>query len=184
MVLRARSHCGGVPGQAHDGHLRARTAQERTRLAGGRSRQAAGRSRATIDATQVYTGQPQRDAHLRSADFFDVEHHPTWTFVGSRIHQVSGTEFEVTGELTVRGVTRPVTFDVTYLGQWDTPWWQEGQDLGPRRRAGFVATTRIDRHEFGVSWNDVVDRGGVVVGPTVEVTVDVEAVLEPSGTAT
>ncbi|MFI8280539.1 YceI family protein [Streptomyces sp. NPDC085929] len=68
----------------------------------------------------MYTGQPQRDAHLRSADFFDVEHHPTWTFVGSRIHQVSGTEFEVTGDLTVRGVTRPVTFDVTYLGQWNT----------------------------------------------------------------
>ncbi|MER6253299.1 YceI family protein [Streptomyces sp. NPDC001584] len=137
------------------------------------------RVEATIDATQVYTGQPQRDAHLRSADFFDVEHHPTWTFVGSRIHQVSGTEFEVTGDLTVRGVTRPVTFDVTYLGQWDTPWWEEGRDLGPRRRAGFVATARIDRHGFGVSWNDVVDRGGVVVSPMVDVTVDVEAVLEP-----
>jgi polyisoprenoid-binding protein YceI len=138
------------------------------------------RVEATVDATQVYTGQPQRDAHLRSADFFDVEHHPTWTFVGSRIHQVSGTEFEVTGDLTVRGVTRSVTFDVTYLGQWDTPWWEEGRDLGPRRRAGFAATTRINRHDFGVSWNDVVDRGGVVVSPMVDVVVDVEAVLEPS----
>ncbi|MFK0043524.1 YceI family protein [Streptomyces sp. NPDC090741] len=75
---------------------------------------------ATVDATQVYTDQPQRDAHLRSAEFFDVEHHPTWTFVGSRIHQVSGTEFEVTGVLTVCGVTRPVTFDLTYLEPWDT----------------------------------------------------------------
>ncbi|MGO4458908.1 YceI family protein [Streptomyces sp. M-16] len=72
------------------------------------------RVEATVDATEVYTGQPQRDAHLRSADFFDVEHHPTWTFVGSRIQSVSGTEFEVTGDPTVRGVTRPVTFDVTY----------------------------------------------------------------------
>lgn len=141
------------------------------------------RVEATVDATQVYTGQPQRDAHLRSADFFDVEHHPTWTFVGSRIHQVSGTEFEVIGDLTVRGVTRPVTFDVTYLGQWDTPWWEEGRDLGPRRRAGFAATTRINRHDFGVSWNDVVDRGGVVVSPMVDVMVDVEAVLEPIETA-
>ncbi|MEU4955309.1 YceI family protein [Streptomyces lavendulae] len=141
------------------------------------------RVEATVDATQVYTGQPQRDAHLRSADFFDVEHHPTWTFVGSRIHQASGTEFEVTGELMVRGVTRLVTFDVTYLGQWDTPWWEEGRDLGPRRRAGFTARTRINRHDFGVSWNDVVDRGGVVVSSMVDVTVDVEAVLEPIETA-
>ncbi|MFD9333353.1 YceI family protein [Streptomyces sp. NPDC060028] len=141
------------------------------------------RVEATVDATQVYTGQPQRDAHLRSADFFDVEHYPTWTFVGSGIHQVSGTEFEVTGDLTVRGVTRPVTFDVTYLGQWDTPWWEEGRDLGPRRRAGFSATTRFNRHDFGVSWNDVIDRGGVVVSPMVDVTVDVEAVLAPSETA-
>jgi polyisoprenoid-binding protein YceI len=140
------------------------------------------RVEATIDATQVYTGQPQRDDHLRSADFFDVEHHPTWTFVGSRIHQLSATEFEVTGDLTVRGVSRPVTFDVTYLGQWETPWWEDDRDLGPRRRAGFAATTRIDRRDFGVSWNDVVDRGGVVVSAMVDVTVDVEAVLDVAET--
>lgn len=136
------------------------------------------RVEATIDATQVYTGHPQRDAHLRSADFFDVEHHPTWTFVGSCVHQLSATEFEITGDLAVRGVTRPVTFEVTYLGQWDTPWWEDGRDLGPRRRAGFAATTRINRHDFGVSWNDVVNRGGVVVSAMVDVVVDVEAVLE------
>ncbi|KJY42071.1 hypothetical protein VR41_09590 [Streptomyces sp. NRRL B-1568] len=136
---------------------------------------------ATVDATGVYTGQPQRDAHLRSADFFDVDNHPTWTFTGTRIHQASGTEFEVTGDLTVRGVTRPVTFQVTYLGQWDTPWWEDGKDLGPRRRAGFSATARLNRHDFGVSWNDVVDRGGVVVSDMIDVLVDVEAVLEPGG---
>ncbi|GAA5006032.1 YceI family protein [Actinopolymorpha pittospori] len=134
---------------------------------------------ATIDATQVYTGQPERDAHLRSADFFDVENHPTWTFTGGRVQQVSATEFEVTGELTIRGVTRLATFHTTYLGQWDTPWWEGGRDLGPRRRAGFVARTRINRHDFGVSWNDPVDRGGVVVADTVDVTVDVEGVLDP-----
>ena len=141
------------------------------------------RVEATLDARQVYTGQPERDAHLRSADFFDVEHHPTWTFAGSRIHQVSATKFEITGDLTVRGVTRSVTFDVTYLGQWDTPWWEDGRNLGPRRRAGFVATTRINRHDFGVSWNDVVDRGGVVVSDMVDAMVDVEAVLESGETA-
>ncbi|WP_020575477.1 YceI family protein [Actinopolymorpha alba] len=132
---------------------------------------------ATIDASRVYTGQPTRDAHLRSADFFDVEHHPTWTFRGTSVEQLSASEFEVIGELTVRGVTRPVTLNVRYLGQWDTPWWEDGRDLGPRRRAGFVATTRVNRHDFGVSWNDTVDRGGVVVADMVDVTIDVEAVL-------
>ncbi|WP_406436595.1 YceI family protein [Streptomyces sp. NBC_01613] len=141
------------------------------------------RVEATVDATQVYTGQPQRDAHLRSADFFDVEHHPTWTFVGSRVHQLSATEFEITGDLTVRGVTHSVPFDVTYLGQWDTPWWEDGRDRGPRRRAGFTATTRINRHDFGVSWNDAVDRGGVVVSNMVDVVVDIEAVCDAGETA-
>ncbi|MBB5121653.1 hypothetical protein AF335_08045 [Streptomyces eurocidicus] len=139
------------------------------------------RVEAVIDATQVYTGEEHRDAHLRSADFFDCENHPLWTFTGTRVHQASATEFEVTGDLTIRGVTRPVTFDVTYLGQWDTPWWEDGRDAGPRRRAGFTATTRIDRQDFGVSWNDVVDRGGVVVSDMIDVTVDVEAVLDVDG---
>ncbi|MGA8112047.1 MAG: YceI family protein [Actinocatenispora sp.] len=137
------------------------------------------RVEATIDATGVYTGQPMRDAHLRSADFFDVENHPTWTFVGSEISQASATEFHVTGDLTIRGVSRPADFTVVYLGEWDTPWWEGDRDLGPRRRAGFAATTRINRHDFGVSWNDVVDRGGVVVSDLVDVNVDIEAVLEP-----
>ncbi|MET8178024.1 YceI family protein [Streptomyces sp. NPDC005336] len=139
------------------------------------------RFEATIDATQVYTGQPQRDAHLRSADFFDVEHHPTWTFVGTGVTQLSATEFDATGDLTVRGTARPVTLHVTYLGQWDTPWWEDGKNLGLRRRAGFLATARVNRQEFGVSWNDTVDRGGVVVSDLVDITVDVEAVLDPAG---
>jgi polyisoprenoid-binding protein YceI len=96
--------------------------------------------------------------------------------------QLSATEFDVTGDLTIRGVARPVTLNVTYLGQWDTPWWENGQNLGPRRRAGFAATTRVNRHDFGVSWNDVVDRGGVVVSDMIDVTVDVEAVLETTAT--
>ncbi len=142
------------------------------------------RVEATMDATGVYTGEPNRDAHLRSADFFDVERHPTWTFMGLRTTQLSATEFELTGDLTIRGVTRPATLSVVYLGQWDTPWWENGRDLGPKRRAGFTATTRINRHDFGVSWNDVVDRGGVVVSDMVDVTVDVEAILESAPTAT
>jgi polyisoprenoid-binding protein YceI len=75
-------------------------------------------------------------------------------------------------------VTHAATFNVRYLGQWDTPWWEDGRDLGPRRRAGFTATIRLNRHDFGVSWNDVVDRGGVVVSDMVDVTVDIEAVMD------
>ncbi|MET9018592.1 YceI family protein [Actinopolymorpha sp. NPDC004070] len=137
------------------------------------------RIEAVIDATKVYTGEPARDAHLRSADFFDVDNHPTWTFTGGKVERIGASEYEVTGDLTIRGVTRPVTLHVTYLGQWDTPWWEDGRDLGPRRRAGFVGRTSINRHDFGVSWNDSVDRGGVVVSDLVDVTVDVEAVLQP-----
>lgn len=98
------------------------------------------RVEATVDATQVYTGQPQRDAHLRSVEFFDVEHHPTWTFVGSRIHQVSGTEFEVTGDLTVRGVTRPVNLRRHLLGT--VGYALVGGGAGPRAQA----TRRFRRH--------------------------------------
>ncbi|MFC4464214.1 YceI family protein [Streptomyces xiangluensis] len=80
------------------------------------------RVEATIDATQVYTGQPERDRHPRDSDFFDAEHQSTWTFVGSPVHQLRASEFEVPGSLTVRGVMHPVPFDVTHLGPrlWET----------------------------------------------------------------
>jgi polyisoprenoid-binding protein YceI len=137
---------------------------------------------ATIDATAIWTGQPQRDAHLRSADFLDVENFPQITFRGDQVELSGDHDYVVTGELTIRGVTRPVSLAVKYLGQWKTPWWEEegGQwvDKGPKLRAGFVATTEINRHDFGVSWNDTMDRAGVVVGDRVSITIDVEAVWE------
>jgi polyisoprenoid-binding protein YceI len=132
----------------------------------------------TIDARKLWTGEPDRDAHLKSADFLDVEHHPTITFRGRGATLVGADEARFPGELTIRGVTRPVELDVRYLGQWQTPWWEDGVDKGPKTRAGFVATTRIDRHDFGVSWNSSLDRGGVVVGDEIEIVVDAEAVLE------
>ena len=138
--------------------------------------------RAMIDATLIWTGEPQRDAHLRSADFLDVENFPQITFKGDQVELSGEHDSLVTGELTIRGVTRPVSLTVSYLGQWKTPWWeQDGEewvDRGPRLRAGFVATTEINRHDFGVSWNDTMDRAGVVVGNTVSITIDVEAVWE------
>jgi len=135
----------------------------------------------TIDAGTIWTGQPQRDAHLRSADFLDVEHHPSITFTGNQVESVGAHDYILRGTLMIRGVSREVKFKANYLGQWRTPWWEEKDgiwtDMGPRVRAGFVAKTRINRHDFGVSWNDVVDKGGVVVGNTIDITIDAEAIL-------
>ncbi len=133
---------------------------------------------AVIDARTLWTGEPARDAHLKSADFLDVENHPQITFRGSDGEVIGDHEYELTGDLTIRGVTRKVTLHVRFLGQWNTPWWEDGVDKGPKLRAGFLATTSINRHDFGVSWNNPLDRGGVVVGNKVDITLDIEAVLD------
>jgi polyisoprenoid-binding protein YceI len=132
----------------------------------------------TIDAAGIWTGEADRDAHLKSADFLDVEKYPKITFKGNRVELAGANEAVLTGELTIRGVTRTVPLRVQYLGQWQTPWWEDGVDKGPKTRAGFVGTTSINRHDFGVSWNASLDRGGVVVGNTVEITIDAEAILQ------
>jgi len=131
----------------------------------------------TIDAAGIWTGEADRDAHLKSADFLDVAKHPIITFKSQRVEIAGASDAVVTGELTIRGVTRTVPLRVHYLGQWQTPWWEDGVDKGPKTRAGFVATTTINRHDFGVSWNASLDRGGVVVGNMVEITIDAEAIL-------
>jgi polyisoprenoid-binding protein YceI len=133
---------------------------------------------ATIDARKLWTGEPDRDAHLKSADFLDVENHPTITFRGNEVELCGAEQARLHGELTIRGVTRPVVLDVHALGQWETPWWEDGVDRGPRTRAGFTATTRINRLDFGVSWNGALDRGGIVVSNDVDITLDAEAILE------
>ena len=132
----------------------------------------------TIDARKIWTGEPARDEHLRSADFLDAENFPEITFRGNQVAVIGEVDYRVTGELTIRGVTKPVELDVHYLGQWQTPWWEDGADKGPKTRAGFVAKTSINRQDFGVSWNDTMDRGGIVVSNTVEITIDAEAILE------
>jgi polyisoprenoid-binding protein YceI len=129
-----------------------------------------------IKTDSLWTGEPTRDAHLRSADFLDVEHYPTMEFHSKSVKVIGEVDFQVTGALTIRGITRDVVLDVTYLGQWETPWWEDGVNKGPRLRAGFTACTRINRHDFEVNWNDVMPRGGVVVGDYVELTIDAEAV--------
>jgi polyisoprenoid-binding protein YceI len=129
-----------------------------------------------IKADTLHTGEPDRDNHLRSADFLDVERHPTIEFHSTNVSVEGYNDYRVDGNLTIRGVTKPVTLHVQYLGQWDTPWWEDGANKGPRRRAGFVARTQINRHDFGVSWNDVIPNAGVVVGENVEIVIDAEAV--------
>jgi len=132
----------------------------------------------TIDAAGIWTGEADRDAHLKRPDLLDVEKHPKITFKGNQVEITGATEAVLTGNLTIRGVTRTVPLRVQYLGQWQTPWWEDGVDKGPKTRAGFVGTTSINRHDFGVSWNASLDRGGVVVGNTVEITIDAEAILQ------
>lgn len=129
-----------------------------------------------IDGATLWTGEPDRDAHLRSADFLDVLNHPTIAFVSRSVEVLTQNELRVNGSLTIKGVTHPVVLAVQYLGQWETPFWEDGIDKGPMMRAGFCATTVINRHDFGVSWNSELDRGGVVVGDTVHITFDIEAI--------
>ena len=130
-----------------------------------------------IDAAGIWTGEPTRDEHLRSADFFDVENHPKITFAGRFTEQTGGTTFKGEVELTIRGVTRTVPLDITSLGEWKTPFWVGEGNTGELRRIGLEATARIDRHDFGVSWQDEIPGGGVVVGNEIELVLDVEAIL-------
>jgi polyisoprenoid-binding protein YceI len=133
---------------------------------------------AVIETAGLWTGEPDRDAHLKSPDFLDAEKYPQITFKSTRVEMTGADEAIVVGALTIRGVTRSVALKAHYLGQWQTPWWEDGVDKGPKTRAGFTATASINRREFGVSWNATLDRGGVVVGNVVEITLDAEAVRE------
>jgi polyisoprenoid-binding protein YceI len=133
---------------------------------------------ATIQVKQLWTGESQRDDHLRSGDFLDGAQHPTISFKSTRSECVGATEFKVAGTLTVRGISRPVVLDMHYLGQWRTPFWTAAGDTGPVTRVGFVGETRINRQDFQVKWNGQLENGGVVVGDEILINVDVEALLE------
>jgi polyisoprenoid-binding protein YceI len=124
----------------------------------------------TIEAASISTNEPTRDGHMRSPDFLDVENFPTLEFHSTSI-QGSGTEWTMTGDLTIRGVTRPVTLDVTYAGVMDNP-------FGPGRRAALEASTEIDRFDFGLVWQGPPELGGILVGKKVTIDIDVEMVAE------
>lgn len=131
------------------------------------------RIEAEIDAASIDTGAPDRDDHLRSADFFDAENHPKITFRSTRIkgaHAQEGDRFEVDGDLTIRGVTQPVTLDVVYEGRGGDPWGGE--------RVGFAATGDIDRREWGLEWNQALEAGGVMVANRLKLSLDVQLVKQ------
>ena len=131
-----------------------------------------------MDARALWTGEADRDAHLRSADFFDTENHPTITFLGRFTERTGDNEFKATTDLTIRGVTRPVVLDVVYQGQWLTLFWDGEINRGTLTRIGFEARTRINRHDFGVSWQDDLPMGGVVVSNEIRLALDVQAILD------
>jgi polyisoprenoid-binding protein YceI len=123
---------------------------------------------AEIDAASIDTRTEQRDAHLRSADFFDVERFPAITFRSTRVEQAGGGAFRVVGDLTIRDVTREVVLAVQDEGRGKDPW---GGD-----RAAFSATVSVDRREFGLTWNQALETGGVLVGNEIRISLDVQAV--------
>ncbi len=125
-----------------------------------------------IDAAGLWSGEPDRDAHLRSSDFLDVEKYPKVAFLSTKVVPTAGNEYKVTGNLTIRGVAKPVTLNVRFLGQGKSPF--------ADTRVGFSAHTVINRHDFGVSWNSPMQDSGVVVGDDVLITIDAEAILETS----
>ena len=129
----------------------------------------------SVDATTINTREPQRDEHLRSADFFDVANHPAITFRSKQITAAGAGRFKVTGDLTIRGVTRAVTFDV----DGPTP---PVKDPWGNVRAGVSATAKINRKDFGLVWNALTEAGGVVVGDEVSITFEAELVQKvPAG---
>ena len=132
----------------------------------------------SIESKTCWTGENMRDEHLRSNDFLGCERYPAIRFASTTVAEVGSSDYCVTGDLTIRDVTKPVVLAVRYLGSWQTPWWEGGVDKGPKLRAGFTARTQIDRCDFNVSWNDNIPNGGIVVSRNIDIILDVEAVRE------
>lgn len=121
-----------------------------------------------IDARSIDTREEKRDAHLRSADFFDVETYPDLTFESTKVEKIDDERWRVTGDLTIHGVTKEVALDAEALGTGKDPW---GND-----RIAFQASTSINRKDFGLTWNQALETGGVLVGDKIEISLDVQAV--------
>ena len=129
----------------------------------------------SIDAASIDTRDEKRDGHLKSGDFFDVEKFPALTFKSTRVEKVSDNSGRVYGDLTIRDVTRPVVLDVEYAGQARSPWGTTS--------AGFSATTKINRKDFGLTWNVALETGGVLVGEDISIAIEAELVKQPDAQA-
>jgi polyisoprenoid-binding protein YceI len=128
-----------------------------------------------IDASSIDTKEQQRDDHLRSPDFLDVQKFPKITFRSTRVEKIDDQHFRVAGDFTIRDVTREVVLDVEHFGKAKDPWGGE--------RAGFSATTSIDRRDYGLTFNIPLEGGGVVVGEKVNITLEIEAVKDVAAPA-
>jgi polyisoprenoid-binding protein YceI len=120
----------------------------------------------TIAAASIDTANADRDKHLRSADFFDVEKHPEITFASSKITKMDDSTFAVTGTFTMHGVSKSITLPVKYLGEIKDPW--------GNTKAGFELTTTLNRKDYGISWNKALDAGGFILGDDVAVTINLQ----------
>ena len=125
-----------------------------------------------IEAASIDTREAKRDEHLRSADFFDAATHPELTFASTTVEKLGGNEYRVVGDLTIRGVTLPVTLETEFLGVGKDPWGNQ--------RIGFAAKGSIDRKAFGLTWNQALETGGLLVGEKIEIALDVQAVRAQS----
>jgi polyisoprenoid-binding protein YceI len=125
----------------------------------------------TIDTASVSSGDAARDEHLRSADFFDVDRHPTATFRSTAV-TMDGPSATLAGELTIKGVSRPVTLDVDYLGRAHDPWGNE--------RSVFSAAGTIDREDWGMTWNMLLETGGLLVSKQIRLEIELELIRQPS----
>ena len=124
---------------------------------------------ATIDASTLSTHDNQRDGHLKSPDFLDVEHFPTITFKSTRIERAAHDQYRMAGDLTIKDVTRPVSLEVVYSGQ--------AKDPMGNMHAGFSAYTTINRKDWGLSWNVALETGGLLVGDQIKIALEIEALL-------
>ena len=122
---------------------------------------------ATVEVASVTTGDSGRDEHLRSGDFFELEQFPTWSLVSTGL-RADGDDYVMTADLTIKGVTRPVEFEVEFEGMATDPWGNV--------KAGFEAKTEINRTDFGLTWNAALEAGGVLVGEKVKIELDIQAV--------
>ena len=124
----------------------------------------------TIQAASIDTNEPQRDTHLRSADFFEVDKYPTITFKSKTVRRKSSESFEVVGDLSIHGVTKEISLPVTHLGHAKDPWGNE--------RVGFEAEIILNRKDYGLVWNAPLEVGGFLVGDEVKVSLSVQAVAQ------